>query len=863
MKQPSSTSGPADLADSVSLFAPLPSRGIGGRLLDLLASVRLGIVTMIALFVYSSVGSAGIVYPDLGPGSWNVLNPAIWRHEMIRQWPMFELTEFEWFHTPFFNGLIALLCVNMIVATLRRIRLSVLNLGVWMIHTGIIVLCVGSVVYFGTKFEGDAPVIRREVVIEIPGVPTARMAALPGNATAVTTPEGEYSFEVVSVDPNWELRTEGLEGTRAFAVTVSVRSPAQQFMRQLLAGYPQHTEDVIPGKGRVVKLPEFGGRAIIDEALRLSLEAAPQRHFWLKDSAAVYLRAEGGAEWAQRPIEGLPRYNDYVSNVTDVWPTVRLESDPPFRPALLDVDVPAVRSGEAFADVSTRVTGFLRYAVMQEGFVSGGAGINPYVEVELAAPGGATATQRLLALDPMRRSAYQGQLTFDWVKSEDELAAFASTAARELILRVPGSSFERTVSFRPADLSGEGPLEPLGDTGFSFRIRSAQDRLPLADGRTVTLLLVDWSDPAGKRFTRWVFEDPARNRDNPEAASVEDPVKPIPPDERVEMVYRPGRPSGTIALVAGPAPIGLRMFYDDGAGGRVQRAVAPGDSVDAVPGMKVSVRRYIPDAQRQVKPRIVPRHQRDRDSDAMQSFALVRVEFSSGSWSETRWIPMHRYSFDTGFDGANILSRFEPELVRLPDGRVLETIVGRERRELPVAVVLDDFHLTTHVGGFTGRVSSIRDWNSVLKFQTEGGGLSAPVEISTNDPAHYAGLWYFQAFWDAPRPAREPGDIASAGLAFTGLGIGNRNGVYTQLIGCCISVAGMVYAFYIKPIIRRRRRLAVLADIEAGRLPRRRYTPLEDTPIMDDGGPPAIVEREDRAGAGRSSAERAAGENRS
>jgi len=33
------------------------------------------------------------------------------------------------------------MCLNIVVATLRRIPLRVVNLGVWMIHTGIIVLC--------------------------------------------------------------------------------------------------------------------------------------------------------------------------------------------------------------------------------------------------------------------------------------------------------------------------------------------------------------------------------------------------------------------------------------------------------------------------------------------------------------------------------------------------------------------------------------------------------------------------------------------------------------------------------------------------------------------------------------------------
>ena len=42
-------------------------------------------------------------------------------------------------------------------------------------------------------------------------------------------------------------------------------------------------------------------------------------------------------------------------------------------------------------------------------------------------------------------------------------------------------------------------------------------------------------------------------------------------------------------------------------------------------------------------------------------------------------------------------------------------------------------------------------------------------------------------------------------MNYTGLGIGNRNGVWIQLAGCCLMVAGMIFAFYVKPFMKRRR----------------------------------------------------------
>ncbi|OUX03336.1 MAG: hypothetical protein CBD91_00265, partial [Phycisphaeraceae bacterium TMED231] len=134
-----------------------PSRGPIGLLFDLFSNVKFGILLLVLLFVYMSVGSAGVVYP-VHP---NLLHPDAWTHAQLRQWRNLEMTEFEWFHWWPFNLLMILLCVNMTVTTLRRIPLNTINLGVWMIHTGIITLSLASVYYFATKIEGDAPVARR------------------------------------------------------------------------------------------------------------------------------------------------------------------------------------------------------------------------------------------------------------------------------------------------------------------------------------------------------------------------------------------------------------------------------------------------------------------------------------------------------------------------------------------------------------------------------------------------------------------------------------------------------------------------------------------------------------------------------
>lgn len=821
---------------SDSFFGPVPRRSVGRVGLDLLTSVRLGIVLMTILFIYCTIGSAGIVYPAIGPGRWNPFDPGVWRHDMVRQWRPFELTEYEWFHTSFFNALILLICVNIIATTIRRIRLNALTAGVWMIHIGIIILAVGSYIYFGTKYEGDAPVVRQAVRIELPGAEPTDMLALPGSSASVRTAEGEWFFGIASIDPSWELLTDEDVGNKAYAVTVDVQSPKRRFMRQLLAGHPEYTEDVIPGKGRAKKQPEFEGRALVDESLKLSLFAPEQDSFWVKDSAALSARGVGEAQWSQRIITGLPRYNDTISDLNDLFGGDPEPGYPALRPHVLDLPVPAPGGAQADAlgGVDVRVTGYLRYAIMHRRWMPGGRSLNPVAEITLTPPGGSDFHETLVAFDDARRSAYDHRLSFDWIESADALPQFKDAGPRELHLRVPDAGVEEIAKFRLTDLEGaDRPMIPLGQTGWQYRIRQATDRLPLQTGHSVTLLIVDLINPEGKKLTRWVFEDSSRNRDNYESAA-EDPHTPKGTDPRLETAYKPGRMLSTISVVAGPGDVGLHVFHDDGEGGRVQKALKPGEPVEVIYSIKLTVTRLMTDAVEIERPMIVPHARRDRDSDAAQAFALVRVELSKGDWRQAEWLPFHRYTFTEPMDPVGVLSRFEPRRFTLPEGREVDIVVGRERRPLPNAVRLDDFILTSNVGGFTGRVSSVRDWTSVVRFKGET-GWSEPSRVSTNDPGTHDGVWFFQSYWDPPRAAQFAGDTGSAGLNFTGLGVGNRRGVMIQLLGCCLSVAGMIYAFYVKPIIRRRRRVHVLAEVEAGRMGRRPHAPgLDDTPIRGE-----------------------------
>ncbi len=804
---------------------PAPARWV----LDLFSSVPFGIFLMVVLFVYSTIGSAGLFYPT----GINIFKAENWYIEFVRQWPVFEMTEFEWFHTWFFNATIALMCVNIIVTTLRRIRLSWLNAGVWMIHAGIIVLCVGSVVYFAQKVEGDAPVIRRAVEFvwtKDGAARPVRMPALPGNSVEVPAPGGSYRFEIAEINPLWPIQSEEHKGKQAYSVSVAVTRPdGERYIRQLLDGYPQYTEDVIPGQGRFKKLEQSKGEAIFDRDISMSLVPLPQDRFWIKDSWALYARESGVKDWSERPVRGLPRYNDYVPSVEDVWAA----PGEPVRVRALDVKVPAVETNDPLRDAQVRITGYLRYAFPQtQVLASGGASLFPVVDLDFENVTAGSQRVKLAALDASLNTAAEGLVAFRWVNDDADLQRLRTSARRRLSIVVPDAAggdappVRHEVVIQPEDLQNtdDAPFRdvPGLEGKLAYRLKGAADNLampsPDAGGNsTLWILMVEFRTPE-RQFTRFVADIPGRSKDVSDASAGAHGM--VDPDPSILTEYTPAL-LAPVTLAAGPAPIGLRALLNTGGALR-EVALKVGEKVTVNDQLSMTVRDWSPSGRVEERPAIVPRASRDADIERAFLLAMVKVEITRGVGgevrTESRWLPFHRYSFvDEGFADAS-MGRFAPERVRFSDGKEVELLFSRESMPLPQRVALHDFRITSHVGGFEpGRMGSIRDWTSVLAFEDPGapGGWTIAKDMSTNDPVSYKGLWFFQSFWDAPRSPRMQGDPGSNGLNYTGVGIGNREGVYTQLAGCCLSVLGMLYAFYYKPILRRRLKDKALAEAAA------------------------------------------------
>lgn len=744
-------------------------------MLDLFSSIWFGVSLLVLIFIYSSIGSA--------------LPP-------VRQHRLLEMTEFEWFHWWPFEVLIALFSITLIVATIRRIPLRWVNAGVWTIHTGILILVAGSIYYFGAKVEGDVPVFRRKVVIDVPGGrKPAELLVRPGNEIETEGIAGAYHFRIGEIHPQWPIRSEEHAGQKAYSVMVEVTTPQQKFIRQLLAGYPQYTEDVIPGQGRAVKVT---GKKLLDENIALVLDYAPQDHFFIKDSTALYVRSAGEKNWSERPITGLPRYNDHAPRTDLVW-NVAPKSKTLSR---LEVPIPPREEEDELQDLDVRVLGYLRYAFEQTRFVDGSGELYPVVGLSIQRPN-ESHDYELAAFDSQARFAAAGQIEFRWIESQEALDVLANPGSAKLVVTIPDQNI--TLQVPPSEFpknSSESTFRKIEGSEYEFRIINTLDRLPLEDGRILAVAMVEIRTPQ-KSWTRMVAGDPGATQDM--AAGAPDMGHSfVAPDPGIVMTYTAGPPP--IVVAAGPNQPELTVFFDPGDGTVQRLPAAIGQALDLAGGWKLRVNNFYRRAHPESRPWIVPPAQRDRD--AGENHSMVYVVLSAPGWQEGLWLPYNAYAFEDEQYSYPGRIRVEARRAKLADGREVELMFSRQRYELPAAVALDDFTLLTHQGGLIGVNTNVRNYISQLRFADGRGGWSERMPMSLNEPANKEGWWFFQSMWDPPSQG-------SAGMNYTGLGIGNRNGVHVQLAGVIIAVTGMLFTFYVKPMIIRRRRLRVYDQMAA------------------------------------------------
>ena len=750
-------------------------------LINLFSTVWFGITTLTLLFLYSSVGSSG------APVSFAIWEPSAWVN--IREMRGLEMTEFEWFHWWPFKWLIAILCLNMAIVTIRKIKFTILTVGVWSIHTGVIITVLGCLVYFSQKTEGDVLVSRRVVEIRAQGDEPVSMLVTPSNSVT----SGDTTYTVTSINPSWELMSGDDSGTVAYAVTISVQGPQESFMRQLIAGYPQYTEDIVQSndpKQPMARAKKVLGRALVDESLEMSLQYDKQNTFYVTQTGAMYLRelAVDGTPitpWIQRPIKNLPRYNDYISTHEDVWET----SGSPYRIPLdpLAIAVSPTDQQDPIDD-NIIISGYLRYAYMDQKMKGGGDTLFPVAWITLRKGDEAQQTAELYAFDPDSSTADTSLMAFRWVESEAELEAIEKGIMPSLEAEIDGATYQLRIV--PSE-----EFVQIGTTEYAYKINSVQNNLKIA-GRMVSLAIIELQR-GDQTWERWVFDNPTMTRDVVEDTLHEETSAQLL-DANISTAYYAG--DVPITIVGGLDDGSYRMLTSIRGDEPTNETLVLGVPTPLTGGITLTLARVESNAFSETRPIVVPKIQQDPSVSNM--YSMVRITVPTAYGGVSAWLPYHHYAFESTEEAASRF-RYNPTTLQLPNGKTIEIMFSRERAALPKPVVLEHFEVDSHLGGFTGSTSSIVNWRSIIRFLDES---DTTLAVSVNDPQSYDEYWFFQSQWDPP-------DGVSQGLNYTVLGVGNRHGVLQMLLGCCLTVSGMIWAFYVKPMIKRKRQHAVYTGV--------------------------------------------------
>lgn len=729
------------------------------------ASIRVGLIWLASIILYAAVLSA---LPQVRGA--------------------LEMTEMEAFRHWSFVTLIALFATNLIVATLTRIRFNIVNFGVLTVHTGLLLLCGGSIWYFATKIEGDVLLRSPQIeLITLGGADSRKVAeflAAKGQRWSETMPAfgGRVAIEV--------LKTSGTGREPVREATVRVRI-GDQAPREVTLSVPQQPLAAVADR-LGVRLRTFPGETL----------------FYDDEAAALHYRKMDQPESERRVAElhGLPlsreRYFDegYVlRDALDIdWRSKR--TNPELR-LPFDLAIPTgwfehwrlpIKLDTPELPFDVEVTGYVPYIRgMDRSAADGGDSEFPAATFTVSF-GNTRMRDSVFAADPALALARRANLEFRWVaNAEEQQRAFKPLVGQnELTIEVLDPPAKKTITIAEGmtiDVEGTryklkvaelAPSWPLMTPGYE-NARSPVARIDVTNGEK------SYNRTVVQRFphlSQDIDERGVRHRDGPY-------------DPNLKLTYRTVVDGWSIlAAGAGLVPQ-LGVFGLDGKVRPVVLEIGRAATIHTSQGeLTFTLENLFERGRVKSLPVIEPLDTRrpglGREASAIR--LKLTGKGAHAGWSDSRWIPFSNYP--------DLEEFAQPTRVSLPgDSQIYELIYSRLPRPLDATLVPQA--LTTTF--FPGRMAATAWRSDFLVVEGEQPPRAAFVE--TNQTATVGRYTLFQS------------GAARDHWSYTVLGVGTREAIGTQLLGCVLVTLGALYAFYVKPVIKRRRAAAAVAEANARR----------------------------------------------
>lgn len=730
-----------------------------GPLLRLFSSVGFGVTLLSLLLAYASVVSA---VPQ------------------VRL--TLEMTEMQAFRHWVFVTLVALFCAAMCVTTWRRIRWNLTNLGVLTVHSGLLLLAGGSAWYFGNRVEGS-------VLLRTPRLEVVQLADASRPLAEIPLEVGKGWAENL---PNFG----GLVALRVASVAAEHPSaPREATLQTRLGDGPIRELVVAAAQSAVVPLNDKLGVRI--------RTFPPEDRFYDGELSCLHYRRVGEAEWRSVPLPQLPiyraRFVDDGSRITDArgatvssarqWPHIKV----------LGVSIPTgwiehwrmpltVQAPDLPFDLV--VDGYLPYLRgRRQEAAPGGDRENPALEYTLGVRGRETR-EFLFALDPARSLSNFAPLEFRWVRGggeEAERLLSPLAGPRELSIELKDPPLRQVVAVRQGQtIRLEGTSYELTIDGFEREWSLASPQLR---GAVSPAAIVSVSTGA-KKYQRTVIQRfPEYSQDIDESGRRHNDG---PYDANLVLRYRTGADAWAMVVAGEGVSPELGVFQPDGTVRRYP--LRPGERNDLGGEVAFTLNRVIPRAREVMMPVVEPVETRRPDMQRQLSTIRVRAagRGAAKDWSESHWI-LHtecvHLDWKEPFERKSVI-------LRPPGGEAWELAYGPAARPLGFALVPG--RLTTRF--FPGTMNA-EWWRSEFLVQQDGVDRAATVETNVT---FTAGRWtLFQSGADFDEH-----------WGYTVLGVGNRQGIWPMVLGSILIPLGCLYAFYVKPVLVRRRKLAALAAAE-------------------------------------------------
>jgi hypothetical protein len=534
-------------------------------------------------------------------------------------------------------------------------------------------------------------------------------------------------------------------------------------------------------------------------------------HFYDTTDRSLYVRLNG-VNVGQHILYSLPRFHEYAAelgnagvldrkDLRNIVPTLTLRDPETNQLRQRTLTEEFQLSGPLKLDV----IGYWPYAHIESRYVEDPKADAVGIHIDLTSPHtGQAAEEWLVASDPQNASKSIPGLELEHRDIDDasQITQMEQSAATVHQLDVKIGDFSEKLTVEP------GKRYPLGKTGYTLAIEDFNPAFPAMNGQMVQVLTMMVTTPTqtfrrqlipGRAVTDWKLgvkgAGPMGKRQ----------TKPL--DEALQTTYRFEDPNHllpdqeaekhTLITTSNQQIIDIHTGLKRPA--EVKTVPASGGDIELVIQdtpwkMHFERRGHVRRLERVVPTPLV---QRERSASQSGTAQVLQVRVTVGDWTKTVYVPFADQPYETIWNGP---------ILPLPGGKArLELQLGNRRRQLPARITLKSFELVHYPGG-TGTKGPFRDFKSTIVVEDPSGAYAPYTAVAhMNNPVHFAnGRWaFFQAAWDPQ------------GQQWTVLGVGSRPGVWVMVTGCIMMAVGLLYAFYLKPVIIRRMKQKALAQAQA------------------------------------------------